>query len=150
MFASNSATSSERNIPMRLRIAMLSCAACSLGLLPPAVPSARAQDTFPPGGQTCFTTNRIIEKHGYYDSSRVEITNSCKQPVQAFVCVTAVYQQDSRAPCDPQFGSYFRMQLAAGQTRVFSVSSSARAVTSVRECPVGTRVASGMGMKCRR
>ncbi|WP_066723737.1 hypothetical protein [Sphingomonas pituitosa] len=135
---------------MRFRIALLTCAAAGLLILPPTVPPASAQDTFPPGGQTCFTTNRIIEKHGYYDSSRLEMTNSCTQPVEAFVCVAAVYQQGSRSSCDPQFGSYFRMQLAPGKTRIFGISSSARAVSSVRECPIGTRIASGVGMKCRR
>lgn len=135
---------------MRLRIAMLSCAACSLGLLPPAVPSALAQDTFPPGGQTCFTTNRIIEKRGYYDSSRLEMTNSCNQPVQAYVCVAEVYRDGPRPPCDEKFGSYFRMQLAPGQVRKFGISSSARAAYAIRECPLGSRLANGIGLICRR
>lgn len=108
----------------------------------PATPVA-AQASIPAGGQRCIVTNRIIDKKGYYDNSRVELTNRCPQPVAAYVCIVAVYQTDFRAPCDPRFGGYSSSTFAPNQRISSGVSSSAQAVVSVRECPTGYRLGRG-------
>lgn len=118
-------------------------ASCTTAVFSPVTEPAFAQATVTAGGQSCIVTNRVIEKKGYYDSSRVELTNRCSQPVSAYVCIVAVYQQDTRQPCDPRFGGFSGMKWAPGQKTSSGVSSSAQAVVVVRECPAGYRLGSG-------
>lgn len=128
---------------------------CIVAALPPMILSglaitaapALAQASVPAGPPRCLRWNRVIEKQGYYDNSRVEITNSCRQPVYGWQCVVAVYGPGGTG-CDPRFGGFSAVTYAAGQMRQIGIAASANPLVDLRECPAGMRPAGPLG--CQR